>query len=138
VDVILQASPYSAAFARLGKIRSAGITDLRYGSLVDEDWHHRDRFARAKDQRRAVPLPAAVPSYVIGASIEKSAARRSRQPLGDGIVPLASALGQHANPDLDLAIPASRQWVGFGMNHLDLLDRHEVYRHMRDWLARPS
>jgi len=37
VDVILGVSPYSAAFARLGKIRSAGITDLRYGNLVDED-----------------------------------------------------------------------------------------------------
>lgn len=38
VDIALEVSPYSEALARLGKIRSAGTTDLRYGNLVDEDW----------------------------------------------------------------------------------------------------
>ena len=38
VDVILGKAPYAAAFGRLGKIRSAGVTDLRYGNLMDEDW----------------------------------------------------------------------------------------------------
>ena len=135
VDVILGASPYSAAFARLGKIRSAGITDLRYGNLVDEDWEHRDRFARSKDERLAVPLPDAVQCYAIGVSIAKRAGDRSGQPPGDGIVPVPSALGQHANPSLNLAILQSRQWIGYGMNHLDLLDRTEVYEHIREWLS---
>ena len=49
VGVILDVSPYTAAFARLGKIRSSGITDLHYGSLQDEDWEYRDRFARSTD-----------------------------------------------------------------------------------------
>ncbi len=31
VDVILGKTPYAAAFGRLGKMRSAGVTDLRYG-----------------------------------------------------------------------------------------------------------
>jgi pimeloyl-ACP methyl ester carboxylesterase len=34
IDWILEKSPYAAHFSRLGKIRSAGITDLRHGSLV--------------------------------------------------------------------------------------------------------
>src|SRR5664279_2488845 len=38
IDVVLGATPYAAPLARLGKLRSAGITDLRHGSLVDEDW----------------------------------------------------------------------------------------------------
>lgn len=135
VDFVLEASPYSAAFARLGKIRSAGITDLRYGSLVDEDWEHRDRFARSKDQRLAVPLPDAAQCYAVGASIAKKAGHLSEQLLGDGIVPLHSALGQHANPSLNLAIPQSQQWIGYGMNHLDLLDRKEVYERLREWLS---
>ena len=33
VDVLLGLSPYVAPFARLGKARSAGITDLRFGNL---------------------------------------------------------------------------------------------------------
>ena len=138
VDVILGASPYSAAFARLGKIRSAGITDLRHGSLVDEDWEHRDRFAHSKDKRLAVPLPDAVQCYAVGASIAKRAGHLSEQLLGDGIVPLRSALGQHANPRLNLAIPQSQRWIGYGMNHLDLLNRKEVYERIRQWLSSPS
>ncbi|MBI5544743.1 MAG: alpha/beta hydrolase, partial [Deltaproteobacteria bacterium] len=37
-------SSYSAAFASLGKLRSAGITDLRHGNVRDEDCVGRDRF----------------------------------------------------------------------------------------------
>ena len=33
------------------EIRSAGITDLRYGALLDEDWKDHDRFARHADRR---------------------------------------------------------------------------------------
>jgi hypothetical protein len=131
---MLGASPYSAAFARLGKIRSAGITDLRYGSLVDEDWKRRDRFARSNDKRRAVPLPQAVQCYAIGVSIAKGARPPGKPVPGDGIVPLLSALGQHVNPAMDLGVPQERQWVGYGMNHLDLLDRNEVYAQLREWL----
>lgn len=38
VDIALEVSPYSQALSRLGKIRSAGTTDLRHGNLIDEDW----------------------------------------------------------------------------------------------------
>ncbi len=41
VDVVIGRTPYAAAFARLGKMRSAGVTDLRFGALVDEDWRGR-------------------------------------------------------------------------------------------------
>ena len=34
IDAVLDASPYTTAFARLGKIRSAGVTDLRHGSMI--------------------------------------------------------------------------------------------------------
>lgn len=37
VNVGLGLSPYTAPFARLGNLRSAGVTDLRYGNLFDED-----------------------------------------------------------------------------------------------------
>ena len=54
------ASRYSAPLARLGKIRSAGITDLRFGNLLDEDWDRRDRFEHGGDLREPVPLPDGV------------------------------------------------------------------------------
>ncbi len=108
VDILLGVSPYSAPLARLGKIRSAGITDLRFGNLVDEDWNKRDRFARSGDRRVTVPLPEGVACFAIAATTGKKAGDLSGRLLGDGIVPLASALGRHANPRLALAFDESR------------------------------
>ena len=136
VDILLSSTAYSAPLARLGKIRSAGITDLRYGNLVDEDWHKRDRFARSGDRRVPVPLPEGVACYAIAASTGKSAGALPELLIGDGIVPLESALGHHDNPKLAIDFEPSRQWVAYGTHHLDLLSRPEVYAHIRRWLAK--
>lgn len=133
-DLILETSPYTIAFSRLGKIRSAGITDLRYGSVVDEDWQGKDRFARARPSR-VVALPSGVKCYAIAASIAKKTGVLGKQLLGDGLVPIDSALGRHIDPGRSLALPKTRQWIGYGMNHLDLLDRGEVYAQLRRWLC---
>ncbi len=135
VDFILDLNAYSAPFARLGKIRSAGITDLRYGSLLDEDWEGRDRFERGKDARCLVPLPAGVECYAIAAVTGENPEAIGHRLQGDGLVPLASALGQHRAPRCALGIPPSRQWIGRGMKHLDLQTRPEVYARVRAWLA---
>ncbi len=138
VDMLLSSSAYSAPLARLGKIRSAGITDLRFGNLVDEDWKERDRFEPGADRRVAVPLPEGVACYVIAATIGKRAGHLSNRLIGDGIVPLESALGHHANPGLALTFEESRQWVAHRTNHLDLLSRPAVYAQIKRWLAPPG
>jgi pimeloyl-ACP methyl ester carboxylesterase len=135
VDVVLDASPYTAAFARLGKIRSAGITDLRYGNLLDEDWGRRDRFARSKDARVAVPLPEEVQCHAIAGSLSKAPGDLTGRLLGDGLVPVDSALGRHKDPGRALALPESGRWIACGTGHLDLLDRREVYERISQWLS---
>jgi hypothetical protein len=134
IDAALDASPYTTAFARLGKMRSAGITDLRYGSMLDEDWAHGDRFARTRRKVLAVPLPAEVDCHAIAVSTASKAGGLTGKLLGDGLVPLASALGRHRDARRDLALPKSRQWIGYGMHHLDLLDNADVYSRIRRWL----
>ena len=134
VDLLLGATPYAAPFARLGKLRSAGITDLRHGNLLDEDWVGRDRFARHADRRQAVPLPAGTRCYALAASIGEKTGDLKDRLLGDGLVPLDSALGRHKNAARTLDFPEHRQWVGYGMNHLDLLSRPEVFAQLREWL----
>ena len=138
VDILLGVSKYSAPLARIGKIRSAGITDLRFGNLVDEDWNKGDRFARTGDRRVAVPLPEGVACFAIGASIGTTASDLSGGLLGDGIVPLASALGHHADPRLALPFDESRQWVAYKTNHIDLLNRTEVYAQIKRWVTASS
>ncbi|MCU0775556.1 MAG: GPI inositol-deacylase, partial [Ideonella sp.] len=68
VDILLGATPYAAPLSRLGKVRSAGITDLRHGNLLDEDWDGHDRFARTGDRRRPLPLPEGVRCFAIAAT----------------------------------------------------------------------
>jgi len=135
VDVILGATPYAAPFARLGKIRSAGITDLRYGNVLDEHWKGRDRFVRVRDARRSVPLPVGVQSYAIAATTGKKPGDLRDRLLGDGLVPVSSALGRHEDSRRSLSFPKLRQWIGYGMNHLDLLGRTEVSDQIVRWFA---
>ncbi len=134
IDLLLGISPYSAPLARLGKLRSAGITDLRYGNLTHEDWRGRDRFARG-DRRTIVPLPEGVRCYAVAATTAKHPPSGPSLP-GDGLVPVASALGEHDRAAFSLHIPKSRQWIAHGRGHLDLLDAPEVYGRIRRWLGK--
>ncbi len=135
VDVALQVSPYSEALARLGKIRSAGTTDLRFGNLIDEDWAGRDRFAPGADPRQPLPLPAQVQCYAIAAMIAKEHSELSAKLVGDGLVPLKSALGQHPDNNHALVFAPDRQKVFYGMTHLGLLDSQAVCTQMQAWLT---
>ncbi len=134
VDVILGKTPYAAAFGRLGRMRSAGVTDLRYGALVDEDWRGRDRFAREPDARRPVPLPEGVACYAIAATTAAAVGDLKDRLLGDGLVPVMSALGRHKEPATDLNFPPARQWIACETGHLDLLSRAAVYERLAGWL----
>lgn len=122
-------SPYVAPFTRLSGLRSEGITDLRHGSLLDADWAT-GRFTQ-RDTREVVPLPVGVSCYAVAGTLGQGA---GGEWLGDGLVPVASALGRHTRPTRDLRIPPSHAWTARGINHLDLLSSRTVYRRLRKWL----
>lgn len=134
VNVALSLSPYSAPLARVARIRSAGITDLRYGNVIDEDWAGIDHFHHSGDRRHAVPLPEEVRCFAIAAHTGKNSSRLHHE-LGDGLVSVNSALGRHKDPRLHLSFAKSRQWVGSPMNHWDLLSHPSAYTRIRGWLA---
>lgn len=132
IDHLLDSSPYTAPLARLGKIRSAGVTDMRFGYVLDEQWQGRDRFALGQAPPSQPRLPAAVACYAAAAT--RAEAPASSLP-GDGLVQVDSALGRHATPSLSLDFPESHQWIGFGMNHLDLLSSPAMYEVIQRWLS---
>ena len=137
VDTILGVTPYAKPFARLGKIRSAGITDLRHGSVRDEDWEGRDRFARSRAASHPLPLPAGIDCYAIAATLNAgrgTSGDLKGRLLGDGLVPVDSALGRHDDASRALAFAASKQWVAREMSHMDLLGRNEVSDRIVRWL----
>lgn len=135
VNVLLGVSPYTAPFARLARIRSAGITDLRHGSVRDEDWAGRDRFAHRRAPQAGLALPEGVRAYALAATTGKRKPAAGTAAPGDLLVPLESALGHHRTKARDLGIPADRQWVGTNMNHLDLLSSRAAGAQMVRWLA---
>lgn len=135
VDVAVSAVPYTAAFNRLGRVRSAGITDLRYGNLVDEDWRGRDRHARHADPRTHAYLPDDVACYALAATAAKTVGGLADETLGDTLVPVHSALGLHRDPNLTLAIPEERQWIASETKHLDILSSPGVYEVLKGWVG---
>lgn len=122
LDFLLELTPYSAPFTRLGRSRSAGIQDLRHGTV-------------ASMGRRFVPLPSGVDCYTMAAT---RATRRSPlhdRLVGDGLVPLHSALGRGRDAAHTLRFLPDRRWIGHGMGHLELLHRPEVYAQLHAWLS---
>jgi pimeloyl-ACP methyl ester carboxylesterase len=137
LEFVLQLNRYSSPLAGLGKVRSAGVTDLRHGNLLDEDWESHDRFRVAGDQRRPVPLPKNVKCYAMAASTSNRPGSISSVVLGDGLVPVGSALGLHSDPSRTLQFPKSHLWVGYGMRHFELLSHPAVYEVIKKWIASP-
>ncbi|HEY0490456.1 MAG TPA: alpha/beta hydrolase [Telluria sp.] len=132
---VMGRSTLTAPLARLGQLRSAGITDLRYGNLVDQDWQGRDRFEHGEDLRLPVPLPKGVRCYAVAGTTGRRLGDIRDRLLGDGVIPLDTALGVHHDPARTLRFPKTRQFVAFGIHHLDLLSRAEVYDRIRHWLG---
>ena len=129
-NLLLRSTSYSLPFERIARIRSAGITDMRYGNLVDEDWQGIDRFQNSADRRLPLTLPDGVRCFAIAANTGGLAGRS-----GDGFVSIDSALGRHQEVARTLAFAPSDQWVVQGMTHRDLLTRAAIYHKLRQWLA---
>jgi len=132
VDTVLAAMPYAAPLARLTRLRSAGITDLRHGRV----WPAGTPRAVA---RAALPLPAGVRCFAVAGRLGvagggvKGALMAGG--LGDGLVAVDSALGRHADAQHALAFARGRTWVAEGVNHMALLSDPGVYERLRGWLA---
>jgi pimeloyl-ACP methyl ester carboxylesterase len=122
LETLLGASPYLAPLARLGALRSAGITDLRYGHVREEDWWELDRFTRHGDRREPTPLPPGVECHALAGT-------------RDVLVPVRSALGIHRDPARTLDFPEAQRWVGSGLDHFDLLDHASVYARLREIMS---
>jgi pimeloyl-ACP methyl ester carboxylesterase len=135
VNTILGSTPHTKPFTAIGQLRSAGITDLRYGHVLDEDWHGHDRFHRKPDNRQFVPLPEGVACYTVAATKATRRSALANRLIGDGLVPLHSALGHHDDAQRKLLFSEESQWIAYRMNHMELLSSPEVTRQLVQWLT---
>jgi hypothetical protein len=135
VELALAQTPWSAPFGRLGRLRSAGITDLRHGSIDADDRPARDRRHSKGGARIPVPLPAGIAFHTVAATL---AARRSllaERLTGDGLVPLRSALGEHDQAGHALHFPPDARMIAYRTGHLTLLHDAAVWAQVGAWLT---
>ncbi|TDG11818.1 alpha/beta hydrolase [Seongchinamella unica] len=119
-----------------GKLRSAGIKDLRHGNLLDEDWQGHDPDAPRPDSRQAVPLLNGVDYYFAAASLGRNQFDPLGHLLGDLLVRADSAVGLHRDELRRLDIRPEHCRVFHGRNHFDLLDDPQVHQQVIDWFSR--
>lgn len=127
-------SPYTAPLSALGRIRSAGITDLRHGNVQDADWQHHDEHEDNTDPRRPTPLVDEIKHYAIAATLSKRSGERIGRLLGDGLVHPSSATGRHNNRDFDLDFPEEHTKIFYDLGHLAMLQDQRVMSQLKEWL----
>ena len=106
--------PYAQHFRRIGALRSRGILDLGEGRVLGDE---------------PVPLPADVRCLAVAARLGKAPSNAAARWLGDGLVPVDSALGRRA-----LGRSADRELLVAATGHLQLLKSGEVRSALLDWL----
>lgn len=124
----LHAVPETRPFGRFLRRRSAGIRDLRHGSLVDRDWAGRDPDALRATACAEVPLLDGVTHCFVSATITRDERHPLGRLLGDALVLPRSASGRR------IPLPAEHGLRVGGASHLALLNHPAVYAQLRAWL----
>ena len=120
----LGAVPETRPFSRFLRRRSAGIRDMRRGSLVDDDWDGRDPEALRAAACREVPLLDGASHCFVAATVTRDARHPVARLIGDWLVLEASA-SRRAQQTLHVG----------GAHHLALLNHPAVYERLSEWLA---
>jgi pimeloyl-ACP methyl ester carboxylesterase len=132
----LDLTPETRPFAAFLRRRSAGIRDLRQGSLVDEDWCDRDPDALRAAACREVPLLEGATHCFVAATVTRSAGHPLGRLLGDCLVLESSASGRARTRRIPFRAEHGMH-LG-GAHHLTLLNHPAVYERLRDWLSAPA
>lgn len=108
--------------------RSAGVKDLRFGNLVEQDWFDVDPDELGNNRRVPIPwLPGARHHFAVGQVLSRSGT------FGDAMVGVESAAGRAHGSQPD-APGGSDVQVMPGLDHLALARDPAVYEHIERWL----
>jgi pimeloyl-ACP methyl ester carboxylesterase len=132
--VALHKLPETRMLGSFLKRRSAGIRDLRHGSLVDEDWRGRDPEALRADACKEVPLLPWADHFFVSATITRDPSHPLGRLLGDILVLKPSATGRGKTRRIPFRDEHGHH-IG-GTHHIALLNHPEVYERLCSWLAK--
>jgi pimeloyl-ACP methyl ester carboxylesterase len=132
----LSALPETRPFGSFLRRRSAGIRDLRQGSLVDEDWKDRHPDALMRVACQEVPLLDGATHCFVAATVTRSPKHPIARLIGDWLVLEPSASGRSRARRIPFKAEHGMH-VG-GATHLALLNHPAVYERLREWLSGPT
>ena len=121
VEEQLRRTPLTAPLATLATLRSQGIQDLRHGTIGPEE-----AATPPADRDEGAGCPSGRVLYGAGTL---ASARTTRKVIGDGLVPVSSALDSSGASD-----GATRRLFE-GLGHLELVRDPAVAEYLCDWLS---
>lgn len=127
LNVVAESRP----LARLLNQRSAGVKDLRFGSVVEDDWRDCDPDEFLRDRCTEVPFLPHTAYYFIGTTVTADRDHPMARIIGDLFVqfPSASGTGRRRIPFKQ----GNGRHLG-KLHHFDLLNHPDVYRQIHAWL----
>lgn len=128
--------PFAGSLSKLGNIRSAGVIDLRHGSIRDEDWRNLGvRDVLPEDFRHPAKLPSHIKTFFIaGTIVEGLYDSKATNLVGDGLVAVESALGEDKE-EYTLHVPEGHKAVYYEVNHINLQYDEHVRHQVVEWLS---
>jgi hypothetical protein len=126
--------PETRAFAKPLKIRSAGVKDLGYGYVVDEDWHGHDPDAFRHNTGTHVPFLTSANHYFVCATLSREADAPVGRIVGDLLVLPASAWSHDGHGER-MQFPVDQYRHLGGAHHLELLNHPAIYEQIRRWIT---
>jgi hypothetical protein len=132
----LASVPEGRPIAAVLAARSAGIKDLRHGSLVDAEWETLDPDAVRGFARADVPLLEHARHHVVAATLTERPDHPVGRLLGDLLVLSPSAHGLQGRRRVIAFEAEDCRHVG-GHDHLALLNSPAIDPLLREWLGTP-
>jgi pimeloyl-ACP methyl ester carboxylesterase len=133
---MLSKSELTRSIAALVNRRSAGIKDLRFGYIVDDDWTNCDPDICLRSHRHDVPLLSTANHHSISATITTGQRHPFGWIFGDLLVPPASAYGRHPRIR-NIPFDSDHRYHLGHSHHFDLLN-HLAYPTPREPGSRSS
>ena len=122
--------PETRGLASFLNARSAGVKDLRFGALLDEDWRDCDPDEFLLDRCNEVPfLPDAVYHFVAASAAPRAVGLL----VGDSLVRPRSAAGRGRSRQVPFK--SAHGLTLTGLHHFDLLNHPTIYDKLVEWLG---
>ena len=137
LDGALSFIPHSEPLL-FGRKRSAGIRDLRYGYLLDEDWQDDLSGKGLRRDSRPVPLEPGVEYYIAAARVGNGDENLTGRIVGDLLVRTGSAMGEHRDGEFSLDFQSENVRIFPEKTHFDLLGDDCVHRQVVEWFGQPG